>query len=106
MDDRVEVESGPYQKDRVSKKRNFSHWLGERKDGEWVRESIAIPNMTRTVSHFAKSEKERNDDGSPVIVRVEREEMVYNHQGFHPHIEGEKKPRRAFFFRGARVWRD
>ena len=109
MEDRVELESRSSGKNRdtlLRESRKFDHWLGERKDGEWVRESICCDPLTRTVSCLAKSRTERNDDGTPKIVRVEREEMVYVHQGFHPHMEGEKKPRKAFFFRGARVWRE
>lgn len=90
----------------LNETRKFDHWLGERKEGEWVRESTCCDKVTRKFTHLAKSRTERNDDGSPNIVRVEQEEIVYNHQGFHPHMEGEKKPRKAFFFRGARVWRE
>lgn len=108
MEDRVELESrssGKTRSELLRKLRKFDHWLGERKDGEWVRESICCDPVTRKVTHLAKSQTERNERGEPLIVRVEREEIVYQHDGFHPHMEGEKKARKAFFWRGARVWR-
>jgi hypothetical protein len=37
-------------------------------------------------------------------VKVQVEELVYAHDGYRPHLEGEKDTRKSFFWRGARVW--
>ena len=85
--------------------RRFDHWLGERKEGEWIRESVAT-NTIRKVRRFTKSKTEFDSNGNPKIVDSEEQELIHMHHGYRPKMEDEKKTRRAFFFRGARIWRD
>lgn len=84
--------------------RKIDYWLGERKEGEFIPESTAT-NVKRTYKCHGKSVSEKDENGNPKIVVVEKEEIVYMHGGYRPKFEGEKKTRAAFFFRGARVWR-
>ena len=85
--------------------RTFDHWNGERKEGRWVPESVAT-TARRKYKHFAKSATEKDDRGRPKTVEVETEELVYMHHGYRPKMKGEAKTRKAFFFRGARVWQN
>ena len=78
--------------------RKIRHWNGERAEGEWIPTSVAT-DVKRTFESHGK-----NEEGE--TVRVTKTEIVYAHGGYRPKFEGEKKTRRAFFFRGARVWRD
>ena len=91
-------------KDKQKKwKMEIRSWLGQRTTGEWIRESIAT-NTKRTSerhTHGAESTKKK-----PVIVKQEVEELVYIHDGYRPRLEGEKDTRKAFYWRGARVWRE
>lgn len=89
--------------DVVQESRKFTHFAGENRSGHWVREAICCDPLTRT---FERHTRGKDEDGKPCIVKAQIEEIVYNHHGFHPFLDGEKKPRKAFFFRGARVWRD
>lgn len=84
--------------------REFTTWNGDRRDGHWVPESVRI-NVKRTYRHFAKSKTEFDDRGRPKVVEIDAEEVVYNHSGYRPKFAGEAKTRKAFFHRGARVWR-
>ena len=83
--------------EELRKLRKFDHWLGERKEGEWVPEAVSTDTKRRFEHHT------RNRLGK--VVKVQTEELVYMHHGYRPHMEGEKQTRKAFFFRGARVWR-
>ena len=84
-------------------KMEIRSWLGSRKQGEWVRESIAT-NSKRKFQHHTHGNGSTKKN--PVIVKVEVEELVYAHSGYRPKLEGEKNTRKAFYYRGARVWRD
>lgn len=84
-------------------KMEIRSWLGTRKTGEWIRESVAT-NSKRTLekhTHAKESTKQK-----PVIVKVKVEEIVYAHSGYRPKLEGEKETRKAFYYRGARIWRN
>lgn len=83
-------------------KMRINSWLRERRTGEWVRESVAT-TVKRKFRKFAKSGK--IVDGKPEIVSVEVEELVYANDGYRPKLDGEKDTRKAFYHRGARVWR-
>lgn len=78
--------------------RTISWWQNNRKDGEWVPESVAT-GVERKYECHAKDK-----DGN--IVKRTTKELVHVHGGYRPKFSGEKKTRKAFFFRGARVWRD
>lgn len=103
--EREEVRREEPREKQLREFRRFDHWNGERKEGEWRRESIHT-GVKRKYSVFAKSQSEKNEDGSPKTVKVDVEEDVYIHDGYRPLMAGEKKTRKAFFWRGARVWRD
>ena len=81
----------------------IEHWLGQRREGKWIPESVAT-NLKRKIKKVAKAKDWTKKEPKSVIVEVE--ELVYAHHGYRPHLEGEKNARKAFFFRGARVWRD
>lgn len=84
-------------------KMEIHSWLGTRKTGEWVRESIAT-TVTRVLERHTHGEGSTKKD--PVIVKKQVEEVVYAHSGYRPKLDGEKNTRKAFYFRGARVWRE
>jgi len=90
---------------RIRDLRRFSRWNGERRDGEWHRESVAT-NTKRTFEHHTRSRTEFDDDGKPKVVKASIEEIVYMHHGYRPKMDNESVVRKAFFFRGARVWRE
>lgn len=77
-------------------------WMGKLAEGVWVREAIAT-NVIRKFEHHTKGKG--HTKRTPVIVKETVEEICYAHQGYRPKFEGEKSTRKAFFFRGARVWR-
>ena len=77
-------------------------WLGQRREGEWVRESVAT-TVKRTFTKHTKGQG--HTKSNPNIVTVEVEEIVYVHDCYRPKLDGEKDTRKAFFWRGARVWR-
>jgi len=79
-------------------KMKINHWLTQLQAGEWVRESIAT-TVERTFTKHT-----RNAQGEIVVATVT--ELVYAHDGYRPKLEGEAKTRKAFYWRGARVWRD
>lgn len=91
------------QQKKVKWKMAINSWLGSRKTGEWVRESIAtnVKRVFEKHTHGADSTPSK-----PVIVKVNVEELVYMHACYRPKLDGEKYTRKAFYFRGARVWRD
>lgn len=96
----MELDDAPVQTPRekvLRAIRRISSWNGDRKDGEWIPESSATDVKRKFERHT------RNDAGE--VVKQEVEEVVYMHGGYRPKFEGEKKTRKAFFFRGARVWR-
>lgn len=82
---------------------NLIHaWNGKAKTGKWIPEAI-MTSVKRTFerhTHGATSTRAK-----PVIVRETVEEFIHMHGGYRPEFDGEKKTRKAFFFRGARVWR-
>lgn len=84
-------------------KMEIHSWIGLRKAGEWVRESIAT-NTKRVFERHTRGNGWTKRE--PVIVKQQVEELVYAHSGYRPKFEGEKNTRKAFYFRGARVWRD
>lgn len=83
-------------------KMDIHSWMGARTTGEWVRESVA----TDVKRVFERHTHGKGDDGKPCIVKQQVEEVVYMHAGYRPKLEGEKDTRKAFYFRGAKVWRD
>jgi len=81
----------------------INSWMGDRtKVGEWVSESVATNNKRTFERHTRGADSTKS---KPVIVKQQCEELIHMHHGYRPHIEGEKKTRKAFFFRGARIWR-
>ena len=85
-------------------KMEIHSWYGNRqRTGEWIGESVAT-TMKRTYECFTRGAEwtRRN----PVIVKGVFEELVYTHHGYRPKLDGEKKTRKSFFFKGARIWRD
>jgi len=78
------------------------YWMGKPCDAVWVRETVAT-NVRRTYEHHVKAKEWTR--ANPVIVKETVEEICYAHQGYRPKFENEKTTRKAFFFRGARVWR-
>ena len=90
---------------RLRDLRKFDRYAGEPKKGEWVREAVHT-GVKRTFTRFTKSASELDQDGKPAIVKATVEEEIYLHDGYRPHMDGEKKTRKAFWHRGARVWRE
>jgi len=80
------------------RKLEIHSWLGRAKDGEWVRETVATM-LKRT---FEKHTKDAN--GKDCVLQCE--ELIYAHDAYRPHFEGEGKTRKSFWWRGARIWRD
>ena len=80
----------------------ITNWLGKPSDGVWVRETVAT-NVKRSFEHHTHGKGWTKKD--PKIVKVVETELIYAHQGYRPKFENEKSTRKAFFFRGARVWR-
>jgi hypothetical protein len=84
-------------------KMEIRSWMGNRqKTGEWISESVAT-NLKRTFECFTHSVD--STKAKPVIVKSTFEELIHMHHGYRPKLDGEKKTRKAFYFRGARVWR-
>ncbi len=84
-------------------KLNLIHsWSGKAKAGKWVPESV-LTSVKRTFERHTKGAGYTKD--KPVIVKQMCEEFIHMHGGYRPSFEGESKPRKSFFFRGARVWR-
>ena len=78
-------------------------WMGKpNRDGVWVRETVAT-NVRRTYEHYKKGKGWSKKD--PVVVKETVEEICYVHHGYRPKFDSEKTTRKAFYFRGARVWR-
>lgn len=93
---------GPRKKVKPKWKMKINSWLTFRQTGEWIRESVAT-SIERTFEKHThgKGSTKRN----PVIVKVQVTELVYAHDGYRPKLEGEAQTRKAFYHRGARVWR-
>jgi ribosomal protein S6E (S10) len=90
-------------KERKNKWKMAIHsWLGARKEGEWVRESVSTTVKRKYEKH---TKGKGHTKKKPNIVKVQVEELVYLHDGYRPKLEGEKDTRKSFFWRGARVWR-
>ena len=81
---------------------NIKHWYGRAREGVWIPEAIAT-NVKRVFERHTKGKGWTKAE--PVIVKEKVEELIYAHHGYRPRMEGEKQTRKAFFFRGARVWR-
>jgi hypothetical protein len=79
---------------KVRWKMEIRNWLGKSRKGEWIREPVA----TGVRRVFAKDRVDK--DGNAVM----HEEIVYANDVYRPNLEGEKKPRRATYWRGARIW--
>ena len=96
-------DAGKEKKKEVKKKwkMEIRSWLGTRQTGEWVRETVATM-IERTYERHTNGV---NEEGKKVIVKQTVTELVYIHDGYRPHLEGEKETRKSFFHRGARVWR-
>lgn len=92
------------EKPRKKKKWQFEihSWAGKPRDGVWVRETVAT-NVRRTYEHYKKGKGWSKK--TPVVVKETVEEICYMHHGYRPKFENEKATRKAFYFRGARVWR-
>jgi len=89
-------------KEQPKWKMAIKSWMTKRNTGEWVRESIAT-TVERTFEKHAHATN--STKAKPVIVKVKVTELVYAHDGYRPKLEGEAKTRKAFYWRGARVWR-
>lgn len=96
-----EKTEGKQKKDKW--KYRIESWLGRARAGEWVPESVAT-DLKRTFQKHTRGKKWTKE--KPEIVTVEVEELVYAHHGYRPQFADEKKTRKSFFFRGARIWRD
>jgi hypothetical protein len=83
----------------------IKYWYARAREGVWIPTAVAT-GVKRTFTRFAKSKEIDTKTGKLVTVMEEVEELVYAHHGYRPKLEGEKDTRKAFFFRGARVWRD
>ena len=84
--------------------RPIHSWLGDRrKTGTWIPESVAtnVKRIYERHTHSAESTKAK-----PVIVKQLVEELIHIHGGYRPAMNGESKTRKAFYFRGARIWRN
>jgi hypothetical protein len=75
-------------------------WMGKMHEGYWVREAVAT-NLKRSYSHHTHGTMEHRGE---IVVEVV-EEICYNHQGYRPKFDDESDTRKAFYFRGARIWR-
>ena len=78
------------------------YWFGKPCEGVWVREAVAT-DVRRTFTHYKKAKDWTKQNHNTVTETVE--EICYAHQGYRPKFENEKATRKAFYFRGARVWR-
>ena len=76
----------------------FASWLGERRDGKLIPHAVAT-SVERTFTRFTRSADQQ-------IVSETVTEIIYDHGGYLPHMEGEKQSRKSFFHQGARVWRE
>ena len=89
-----------------SKKKKWQYeihsWFGKLREGVWVPESVAT-NARRTFERHTKGKGWTK--AKPKIVKETVEEICYAHHGYRPKFEGEKATRKAFYFRGARVWK-
>jgi len=81
----------------VRETRKFNHWVGAKQDGEWARDAITTTAKRRYEKHTLGADDK--------VVKVTVEELITVHDGYRPHMAGEKKTRKSFFHRGARVWR-
>ena len=93
------------EKDQKKKKwkMQIHAWLGNRQlTGEWIGESVAT-TLKRTYERHTRAADWTKL--KPVIVKQVVEELVHVHGGYRPSLDGEKKTRKAFYFRGARIWR-
>jgi hypothetical protein len=97
MRDREERKRGEKKKWRFE----ISTWMGKAHEGYWVRVTVAT-NLKRSYTHHTRS-KSMENRGEIVTEKVE--EICYAHQGYRPKFEDEADTRKAFYFRGARVWR-
>lgn len=98
-----EQRSADEEKPRQKKRRyRISSWMGRPREGTWVPESVAtdVKRQFEKHTHGKDSTKAR-----PVIVKKVEEELVYSHHGYRPRFEDESKTRKAFYWRGARIWR-
>ncbi len=90
-------------KEKKKWKMEIKSWLGFPRKGEWVREAIAT-TLERTFERHThgKGSSKKN----PInIVKAVITELVYVHDGYRPKMDGEKATRKAFYWRGARIWR-
>lgn len=92
--------------DRPKEKKKWTYdihsWYGRPREGVWVPESVAT-NVKRVFKRIAKAADWTKRKPVSVIETVE--EIVYANHGYRPKLDKEKTARKAFFFRGARVWR-
>ena len=79
----------------------ISTWMGKMHEGFWVRETVAT-NLKRSFTHHTRGKTTKNY-GEVIVETVE--EICYAHQGYRPKFDDESDTRKAFYFRGARVWR-
>ena len=90
-------------KDRKKKwQYTIQYWLGRPREGVWVTEPIAT-NKTRLYEHHTRGKGWTKK--VPVVIKEIVEELIYTHHGYRPKFEDEKSARKAFYFRGARIWR-
>ena len=95
-----------HDEEKVVTKRKWEYvinsWMGKQKSGRWVPEPIltTVKRVFERHTHAQESTKLK-----PVIVKQLCEEYIHMSGGYRPEFDGEKKARKAFYFRGARVWR-
>jgi len=77
-------------------------WLTLPKKGKWIPTPIltTVKRVFERHTHSAESTKRK-----PIIIKQQLEEFIHISGGYRPSFDGENKTRKAFFFRGARVWR-
>jgi hypothetical protein len=95
-----------HDEEKVVRKKKWEYeitsWLGLPTKGKWVPEPILTKTKRVFERHTHSAESTR---AKPVIVKQQLEEFIHMSGGYRPSFDGEKKTRKSFFFRGARLWR-
>ena len=68
---------------------------------KWMRHTVAIPNLTRTIHRIVKAKDWTKENKKGVCVDVE--EMVHAHDVYRLKEEGSSKADKVLWHRGARV---
>jgi hypothetical protein len=93
---RKERDDGEKKPEKKKWKYDIRSWMGKPREGEWVPEPY-LTTVTRTYTN-----QTRDEEGNLIVF----EEVVHAHGGYRPRFGDEKSTRKAFYFRGARVWRE